>query len=264
MNKFEELYYEAKSDKWFQNLALFCRISLAASFLPAGYVKIMGQRFAEGLSHHHPLARYFEALLATGYYYTFIGITQVITAILILIPRTALLGTLIYFCMIINITVLTYATRFHGTRIVTIMALACLYLLLWDYERIKHILPFKQPHSTSRVMIKPASNRLKLVFFGSCIAALSLIIMGTPNLYEITIKIKNLYQLGMSIKFKKRLFHEIVPCNLEEDTRNQCPDSKNAEACKAFCDCIYKQGKPLDSCLAVYHKAKGLDKSDRK
>lgn len=75
MNRIAEIYYEAKSDKWFKGFAVFCRIALAASFLPSGYVKIMGQRFAEGLSHNNPLGHYFDALLSTGYYYTFIGIT---------------------------------------------------------------------------------------------------------------------------------------------------------------------------------------------
>ena len=47
----EEIYYEAKSDKWLKRFAVFCRISLAAGFIPAGYVKIMGERFAAGYIH---------------------------------------------------------------------------------------------------------------------------------------------------------------------------------------------------------------------
>src|SRR3954471_17971106 len=148
MNRIEEIYYEAKYDKWFRGFVVFCRIALAASFLPTGIVKIMGERFAEGLPHNNPLGHYFDALYLTGYYYTFIGITQVIIAILLLIPRTSLLGALMYFPVIINICVLTYATRFDGTRLVTMMVLACLYLLIWDYDRIKHILPFKQQPKT--------------------------------------------------------------------------------------------------------------------
>lgn len=234
MNKIEELYREARSDKWFQNFAVFCRIALALSFLPSGYVKIMGQRFAEGLAHNNPLGRYFDALLATGYYYTFIGITQVITAILLLIPRTALLGALMYFCMIINISVLTYATRFHGTRIVTMMVLACLYLLIWDYDRIKHVFAARQPDSAPQVIKKPLGKRLRLIFSGAGIAVLAVIIIGTSYLYE------------------------IVPGDNEEDARRQCPGSQNPEACEAFCDCIYKQGQPLDSCLAAFDRAKDI------
>src|ERR1700754_906181 len=124
MNRFEELYYEAKADEWFKRFATFCRIALAASFIPAGYIKIMGERFAAGLPSNNPLGHYFDALYLTGYYYTFIGVAQLITAVLLLIPRTSLLGALLYFPIIGNICVLTYATRFDGTRIVTILVLA--------------------------------------------------------------------------------------------------------------------------------------------
>lgn len=232
MNRLEEIYYEAKSDKWFKGFAVFCRIAMAASFLPTGIVKIMGERFAEGLPHNNPLGHYFDALYLTGYYYTFIGVAQVIIAILLLIPRTSLLGALMYFPIIINICVLTYATRFDGTRGITMMVLACLFLLIWDYNRIKHILPFKQLITDQPLVKKPIDNRLRIIFFGGCIAVLAIIIGGTFYLYE------------------------IVPGNSEEECRNQCPGNEDSAACEAFCDCIYSEGKPLDSCLAVYDKSK--------
>jgi uncharacterized membrane protein YphA (DoxX/SURF4 family) len=239
MNRIEELYYEAKTDEWFKRFAVFCRIALAASFIPTGYVKIMGERFT-GLSSNNPLGHYFDALHLTGYYYTFIGIVQIITAILLLIPRTALLGALMYFPIIVNICVLTYATRFAGTRLVTMMVLASLFLLIWDYNRLKHILPFKQPKTDPPVLKKPLGKRLRIIFFGGSFAALALIITGTFYLYE------------------------IGPCNSEAECRNQCASGKNPAACQIFCDCIYKQGQPLDSCLATFDKTKDIRKSDAK
>lgn len=240
MNRFEELYHEAKSDKWFQNFAVFCRIALAASFIPAGFVKIMGERFAAGLPSNNPLGHYFDALYLTGYYYTFIGIAQIIIAILLLIPRTSLLGALMYFPIIVNICVLTYATRFDGTRGVTMMVLASLFLLIWDYDRLKHILPFKQPKTDPPVLKKPLGKRLRIIFFGGSVAVLAVIIIGTFYLYE------------------------IVPGNSEAECRNQCASSKNPAACEIFCNCIYIQGKPLDSCLAAFNKAKDIRRTDVK
>ena len=237
MNRIEEIYCEAKSDKWFKGFAVFCRIALAASFFPTGFVKIMGERFAAGLPSNNPLGHYFDALYLTGYYYTFIGITQIIIAILLLIPRTSLLGTLMYFPIIVNICVLTYATLFDGTRLVTMMVLASLFLLIWDYNRIKHILPFKQPKTDAPVLKKPLGKRLRIIFFGGCIAVLAIIIVGTFYLYEIT------------------------PGNSEEECRNGC--AARPAACE-FCDCIYSEGKPLDSCLANYNKAKDIRRSDAK
>src|SRR5882762_332888 len=157
MNRIEELFYEAKADEWFKRFAIFCRIALAASFIPTGFVKIMGERFT-GLSSNNPLGHYFDALHLTGYYYTFIGIVQIITAILLLIPRTSLLGSLMYFPIIVNICVLTYATRFDGTRGATMMVLASLFLLIWDYNRLRYILPFKQPKTDPYVLKKPLGS----------------------------------------------------------------------------------------------------------
>src|SRR5882757_10029555 len=173
MNRIEELYYEAKADAWFQRFAVFCRIALAASFIPAGYIKIMGERFAAGLPSNNPLGHYFDALHLTGYYYTFIGVAQIITAILLLIPRTSLLGAIMYFIFIVNICVLTYATRFDGTRLITMMVLASLFLLVWDYDRLKHILPFKQPKTVPPMLKKTMGKRLRFLFFGGSFAVVA-------------------------------------------------------------------------------------------
>src|SRR6201986_3641572 len=198
MNRFEEIYHEARADQWFKRFAVFCRIALAASFIPAGYVKIVGERFAAGLPSNNPLGHYFDALHLTGYYYTFLGVVQILTAILLLIPRTSLLGALMYFPIIVNICVLTYATRFDGTRGNTMMLLASLFLLIWDYDRLKHILPFKQPETIPPVLKKPLGKRLRIIFFGGSVAVLAFIIIGTFYLYE------------------------IVPGNSEAECRNQC------------------------------------------
>src|SRR4029079_8131137 len=159
-------YYEAKGNRWFHYFAIFCRIALAVGFIISGLVKIMGERFASGLSVNHPMGHYLEALFHTGYYYTFIGIAQWTAALLLLIPRTALLGALMYFPIILNICILAYAVRFEGTRIATFMVLANLYLLYWDYDRIKYILPFKQVKKNGHPAgEKPLSNKFPFLFF---------------------------------------------------------------------------------------------------
>jgi uncharacterized membrane protein YphA (DoxX/SURF4 family) len=239
MNKFEEIYYEAKADIWFKRFAVFCRVTLALGFLISGLVKIKGERFAAGLPHNNPLGHYFDALLLTGYYYTFIGVVQIIAAILLLIPRTALLGALLYFPIMINICVLTYATRFDGTREITMMVLANLFLLVWDYDRLKHLWKTKHPESPLPVLKKPLGMRLRVIFIGGSIALIAIIIAGTFYLYE------------------------IIPGNSEAECRNQCASSKNPAACQAFCSDIYIKGQPLDSCLATFDKAKDVRRIEK-
>jgi uncharacterized membrane protein YphA (DoxX/SURF4 family) len=237
-NKLEQFYYEAKGNKWFHYFTIFCRVALALAFVISGIVKIKGERFAAGLSSNHPLGHYFDALYQTGYYYTFIGVAQVIIALLLLIPRTALLGALMYFPIILNICVLAYAVRFEGTRAATFMLLANLYLLCWDYNRLKYILPFKQVKENGFLeKEKPLSKKFPFVFFASVIATIAAIIV--INLY----------------------LYEIRPGNSPEECTNGCLDNKYPKACEEFCDCIYNQGKPLDSCLAQYNRAKEMERN---
>ncbi len=52
---------------------------------------------------------------------------------------------------------------------------------------------------------------------------------------------------------------EIMPRNTLGDCRLQCEESKRSKACLEFCDCIHKNGSPLDSCLDQYNKAANDD-----
>lgn len=239
LNKLEQYYYEAKGNKWYGYFAVFCRLTLALALVISGFVKIKGERFAAGLSHNHPLGQYFDALLNTGYYYTFIGIGQVIVALLLLIPRTALLGAISSFPIILNICVLTYAVRFEGTRVTTFMLLANLFLLCWDYNRLKSILPFKQDtldaYSTKET---PLKSKFPFLFFGGVVATLATVV------------------------FLNNIIYDIRPGNETAECWNSCPDNSNPKACEVFCDCIHNKGKPLGKCLEEYEKAKDGEKKD--
>jgi len=238
MPKLEQFYYEAKGNKWFRWFTVFCRVALALGFIPSGIVKIMGERFT-ALPANHPLGHYFDALYQTGSYYTFIGVVQIITALLLLIPRTALLGAILYFPTILNICILAYATRFEGTRITTLMLLGNIYLLCWDYERIKYILPFKQSNTEIYSAKKKAiSSRFPFAFFGAVFAIVALVIVVNIFIFEIR------------------------PGNSQIECRNGGLDSKYPKASQEFCDCIYIEGKPLDKCLEEYKQAKEREKKD--
>ncbi|MEO6327818.1 MAG: MauE/DoxX family redox-associated membrane protein [Ginsengibacter sp.] len=231
-NRLNHAYHEAKGNKWFHYFAAFCRIVLALAFIISAIVKIRGERFASGLSANNPMGHYLEALYYTEYYYTFIGIAQLLIALLLLFPRTAPLGALMFFPVILNICILTYAVRFEGTRITTFMLLASLYLLCWYYDRLKYILPFKKVNEDANpARKKPLSNKFPYLFFGSVIAMIAAVIV--INLY----------------------LYAIRPGNSPEECTNGCPASSNPKACEEFCDCIYKQGKPLHECLTGYNKA---------
>lgn len=236
-NRLQQFYGHAKGNRWFRWFTVFCRIALAAGFIPSGIVKITGERFT-ALPSNHPLGHYFDALFQTGYYYTFIGVAQLAIALLLLIPRTALLGAIFYFPTILNIVILAYATRFEGTRITTFMLLANLYLLWWDQDRLKYILPFKRSNAQiSATKAKPLSNKFPFAFFAGVLMAIAAVVV--INIY----------------------IYDIRPGNSMEECSNGCNDIKQPDPRCQFCDCIYKLGKPLDTCVKEYKLAKEKKKN---
>jgi uncharacterized membrane protein YphA (DoxX/SURF4 family) len=143
-SRLDAIHFKTRQKKWLRYFSVFSRIALALGFLPSGFVKIMGERFTV-LTVKDPMGHYLDALYRTGYYYTFVGVMQVTAAILLLIPRTATLGAVIYFPIILNICILSFSVRFDGSFVSSpLMVLANLYLLCWDYDKLKFILPFKR------------------------------------------------------------------------------------------------------------------------
>lgn len=226
----DRLHCQATHNRWLRYFAVFNRVALAAGFIPSGYVKIMGERFTN-LSNNHPMGHYLEALSHTGYYYTCIGIAQVTAAILLLIPRTAVLGAVLYFPIILNICVLSLAVRFEGSLLTSpLMVIANLFLLCWYYDRLKFILPFGQPATAAQPAQNGISNKFPKAFFAGAAATVGLVVLLT------------------------HLF-DVMPRNTLADCRSQFKNSQRTKAGYEFCDCIHEKGQPLDQGLERYHGA---------
>ena len=148
---------------YFQVFTVFTRILLAVAFIPPSYKKIMHMPFTV-MPDSHPVGHYFNALLKTGFYYEFIGWGQMIAAILLLFPRTAHFGALLFLPIIANIAVLTTSMGFVGTWLITIlMCLAATWLVAWDYDRLKPVLFQKRPQRAQGV---PMQFIVLPLFFG--------------------------------------------------------------------------------------------------
>jgi hypothetical protein len=117
------------------------RVLLALAFLPSGLVKVLGRRFTT-LPVTDPVGYFFDGFFSAAAYYQFVGIMQLTAAALLLLPWTATLGAVVYLPIILNIFVITVAVGFGGTQVVSgLMLLANIYLLCWDYDRWKDLLP---------------------------------------------------------------------------------------------------------------------------
>ena len=263
----DRLHSQAKQNSWLWLFSIFNRLALAVGFFPSGMVKIMDERFASGLSVNHPMGHYLEALHHTGYYYTFIGIVQVAAAIMLLIPRTVTLGAFLYFPVILNICILTYAVRFDGSLFTApLMTLANLYLLGWNYEKWKYILPFnrlanditeqknleshfqtqesasqrgvfsqygiRSLYGRFRNLFKQLLNdKFPTLFFAGVFAAVVICVAGIPSLYS------------------------IKPRNTLPQCQRQFNNSTRTKAGEVFCNCIHQNGEPLGKCLNDFYQA---------
>ena len=115
------------------------RILLFLGFLPSGLKKLLGERFTL-LGIDNPVGFFFEALYRTGFYWNFLGLMQLLAGILLLIPKTSFLGALLYLPIIINIFIIVVSMHFTGTPYIAgLMLVANIYLLFWDYKKLKRI-----------------------------------------------------------------------------------------------------------------------------
>lgn len=230
-----------KSNKWFRYFAVFNRIALAAGFIPSGLTKVFGERFTS-LSVNHPMGNYLEALYHTGYYYSFIGYVQVTAAVLLLIPRTATLGAVLYFPVILNICILSLAVGFDDSLVTSpLMVLANLYLLGWDYDKLKYIFPVAPfPSATAQSPVNAMDSRFPVKFFFGVFMTVVLTVLIVTNFYD-----------------KKTR-------NTLQDCYADCKDSDDTRPCYDFCDCIHTRGESFSKCSEELRKAKDKRKAEQK
>ena len=207
---------------------------LSFGFLMGGFVKIIDERFASGLSIIHPMGSYLNALHHTGYYYTSIGIAQILAAVFLLIPRMVFLGALIYFPIILNIFILSYAVRFEGSLLTSpLMLLANIFLLCWHYDRLKFLFPIRNPQPVPLPRPIKYSNRFPFKFVLGSAAAVAGIVAGV---------------FAMSN-------YAVMPENSISDCVERFEGSNRTTAAAEFCDCVHTEGLPLDTCLEQYENA---------
>ena len=121
------------------------RLLLAIGFIPPGLTKALGRRFTLLPSEGSAVGLFFEGFFQSGEYYGFVGLMQIAAGVMLLVPGTALLGALLYLPIIVNIFAITVAMQFRGTWVIVgAMLLANLYLLAWDYDRLRTVL-FRDP-----------------------------------------------------------------------------------------------------------------------
>ena len=231
IQKLDNLHLWFRQNWWLRFFTLFTRFALAIGFIFPGYVKIIGERFTD-LHNNQPMGHYLQALFETGYYYTFIGIMQIVAGVLLLIPRTVLLGVIIYLPIILNICILSWSVRFEGSLFTSpLMVIACLYLLWWHFDRVKYLLPLQAKSLPAVVPKQELNKKFPWAFF--MFVAVTLV--------------------GVTA-FAVTAF-EVMPRNTLGDCNAQFKGTNRTSAGAEFCNCIHINGQPLDKCLEQYEAA---------
>jgi hypothetical protein len=181
----DRLHARARASLLLRYFASVNRLLLAVGFVPPAMVKILGERFTTDVDLDSPIGFFFEAMYRTGAYWQFIGWAQAIAGLLLLIPATSTLGAVLFFPIILNIFVITVSLGFFGTPVVTGgMLLANLFLLCWDWHRLKPLF-FAQAVAVS--LPAPAegsalATRLERVGYGMAIVGGMVTLLWTRSL----------------------------------------------------------------------------------
>lgn len=117
------------------------RLLLGMIFVAGGLPKLLGQPWHR-VSHEPWIVPFFEALSSSGIYWNFLGFCQVAAGILIVIPRTATLGALVYLPVAANVFMIAVSLPFNSGVIgfTGAMLAGNLYLLGLDADRLQPIL----------------------------------------------------------------------------------------------------------------------------
>ncbi|WP_245804700.1 hypothetical protein [Halobacillus hunanensis] len=124
-----------------QSIPATFRLYLGITFLIYGAAKLAMGQFGEPSSEVEAIRGegFVLAWSFFGYsrmYEIFIGLGEVIAAILIMIPRTATLGAIIYFPIIVNVMMVNYFFDIGVQDLSTVLTVLCAFLLWVDREKL--------------------------------------------------------------------------------------------------------------------------------
>ena len=167
----DRLHARAVGTWWLHPFTAITRALLVVGFVEPGLTKVLGHRFTT-LPLSSPVGFFFEAFYRTGIWYRFVGVCQILAALLLLLPSTAALGAMLYLVIIVNIFLITVGVGFTGTPFITgPMVLAALYLVCWDYPRWKALLFGNATASAVRVPPRAIGTLRALYISGYVVAA---------------------------------------------------------------------------------------------
>lgn len=155
-------YFDALMEKSCAIIFVVClRYLIGGAFVFSSVVKIEGGRFTNLNGINEPINspwHLFETLYPSGLYWKFLGISQMCAGMLLMTHRFATLGAVIFLPISLNICVITFSYYFSGTPVITtLIVIANLFLLLWDYKKLLFLV---QPEGQTNFSYQSKVNKL--------------------------------------------------------------------------------------------------------
>lgn len=191
------LFDRLKNYTWAKLFIIYTRYLIGFAFVHASLPKIMGERFTR-IPIDNPVGFYFEAMYQSGFYWNFLGWSQMIAAVLIMTQRYATLGAILFLPIITNVFLVTWSIGFVGTPVVTFfMFLATVMLLVWEYDRLKVLLP--ADNQAISMQYKPDPFMHKPIWIYQGFAIIALVLFADLTTVEKTVKSISIFILLISV-----------------------------------------------------------------
>lgn len=117
--------------------------SLGLAFLLSGIRKLPGIKFTQ-LPIDNPVGLFFEGMYATGIYWHFIGLYQMVVGLWLLLGWMPRLTPLVSIPVTINIFLVSVGLHMSGTPIITgLMLLANSFLIIFHWPSYAHLFQWK-------------------------------------------------------------------------------------------------------------------------
>lgn len=146
--KLDDLVRRARRRRSLHLTVAVARIFVGFALFPAGLKKVLAEPFTD--PHlHGAFHDFLHAFHATGAFYQLVGATQLAAATLLVTQRFATLGALLAAPIFSTILAFCWSTRVYPTAIVvTLLWLATLALLAWDWPTWRAVLAARRANGT--------------------------------------------------------------------------------------------------------------------
>jgi len=173
-----ELVRGARRVRWINVAVVILRIMIGFAFVPAALKKVLDQPFTDP-ANHGTFHDFLHAFHATGWFYTFVGVMQLLAASLLITQRFALVGALIALPMLSAIAVFCWSTGVVVTSIVaTMMWLGTVGLIVWDLDKWKAVFA----RDGEAITAEPTALPIDLRLWAKCGWAILILYLGTALL----------------------------------------------------------------------------------